>query len=75
LTTSTDQILASVETSDWLKLALKAALTRDPIEVAKDAEILAAVLRARAEGHAALNLNNMSRFKLTKNARVACLNL
>jgi hypothetical protein len=56
LTTSTDQILASVETSDWLKLALKAALTRDPIEVAKDAEILAAVLRARAEGHAALNL-------------------
>lgn len=33
--------------SEWLKWALRTALTRDPIGVANDAEVLFAILTAR----------------------------
>lgn len=41
------QIMAHNATSDWLKWALRTALTRDPIGVANDAEILFAILTTR----------------------------
>jgi hypothetical protein len=34
--------------SDWLKNALVAAINRDPIEAAADAEVLGKILRQRA---------------------------
>lgn len=39
-----DAILTSPSASFWLKDALKAALQRDPVDAANDAESLAAVL-------------------------------
>lgn len=41
------EILASPSTSFWLKDALQAALQRDPVDAANDAELLAAVLASR----------------------------
>jgi hypothetical protein len=35
--------------SYWLKLALTAALTRDPVDAANDAEVLARLLDARCQ--------------------------
>lgn len=42
-------IVADPEISDWLRQALASALTRDPLDVAADAETVAQVLRLRAE--------------------------
>ena len=42
-------ILNDSAASDWLKSALSGALTRDPVDAANDAEIVAQVLRWRAE--------------------------
>jgi hypothetical protein len=42
-------ILNDSAASDWLKDALSGALTRDPVDAANDAEIVAQVLRLRAE--------------------------
>src|SRR6185437_13642196 len=41
---SIEQILADPAASDWLKAALHSALSRDPVDAANDAEVLARVL-------------------------------
>lgn len=41
------EILTSPGTSFWLKEALQAALQRDPVDAANDAELLALVLASR----------------------------
>ena len=38
------QIIADPAVSEWLKAALHAALSRDPVDAANDAEVLAKVL-------------------------------
>jgi hypothetical protein len=43
------KLLAAHATSFWLKTALSSALARDPIDVAKDAEILSEILTERAD--------------------------
>lgn len=43
------QILDGPGTSSWMKLALTTALNRDPVDAVNDAELLALVLRHRAE--------------------------
>lgn len=43
-------VLDDPATSTWLRQALQAALERDPIDAANDAEALAALLIARADG-------------------------
>jgi hypothetical protein len=40
-------LLASPSSSVWLKVALQSALERDPVEAARDAELLAEVLSGR----------------------------
>ena len=40
-------VLASPSTSFWLKDALQAALQRDPVDAANDAELLASLLADR----------------------------
>ena len=42
-------VLADPAASQWLKTALRRALTRDPVDAADDAEMLAALLRDRAD--------------------------
>jgi hypothetical protein len=42
-------ILREPDTSQWMKNALSAALARDPEDAVNDAELLAMVLRHRAE--------------------------
>jgi hypothetical protein len=42
-------ILTSPSASLWLKDALQAALQRDPVDAAQDAELLALVLASRAD--------------------------
>lgn len=44
------QILTSPSASDWLKEALQAALQRDPVDAANDAQLLASVLASVAQG-------------------------
>lgn len=44
-----EQILSSPDVSDWLKQALRGSLTRDPVDVANEAELLAQVLSSRAK--------------------------
>ena len=43
------RILSGPGTSTWMKLALSTALERDPVDAVNDAELLAIVLRHRAE--------------------------
>lgn len=42
-----DQVLRDPAASHWLKSALAAALTRDPVDAANDAEVLARLLDRR----------------------------
>jgi hypothetical protein len=42
-----NEILADPDASEWLKSALKGAVTRDPIDALNDALVLAATLEAR----------------------------
>lgn len=42
-----DEIFADPAASFWIKSALRAALDRDPVDAANDAEVLAAVLHSR----------------------------
>lgn len=42
-------ILREPGTSSWMKVALTTALERDPVDAVNDAELLAIVLRHRAE--------------------------
>lgn len=44
-----EQILSDPCASTWLKQSLKAALGRDPVDAANDAEVLARVLSDRAQ--------------------------
>lgn len=44
-----DEILNDPSASNWLREALRQALARDPVDAANDAEILSAVLAARAD--------------------------
>lgn len=44
-----ETLLADPATSFWLKDALRSALTRDPVDAERDAEILYVLLRCRAE--------------------------
>jgi hypothetical protein len=43
------KVVADPAASDWLRLRLREALLRDPLDAAEDAEVLAALLRARAD--------------------------
>jgi hypothetical protein len=45
---SPDEILADPAASGWLKNALRAAITRDPVDAANDAEFLFRLLDRRA---------------------------
>ena len=49
-------ILGDPAASDWLKRGLQLALTRDPVDAANDAEVMAQALMMRAEAilHGAL---------------------
>jgi hypothetical protein len=49
-----EALLASASASFWLKDALRAALQRDPVDAANDAELLAAVLASRCAAHPSL---------------------
>ncbi len=49
-TPDAQEILASPDASFWLKEALQAALQRDPVDAANDAELLASVLAKRCTG-------------------------
>ena len=42
-------IVGDPATSEWLRLALTDAMTRDPVDAANDAETLSSVLTMRAE--------------------------
>lgn len=44
-----DRVRNDPSASFWLKRTLDAALTRDPVDAASDAEILADILKRRAE--------------------------
>ena len=46
-------IIANPATSYWLRDALKAAMQRDPLDVANDAEFLAVIFAKRAQEQAA----------------------
>lgn len=42
-----DEVLRDPSASSWLRSSLSAALARDPVDAANDAEVLARVLDAR----------------------------
>jgi hypothetical protein len=42
-----EEIIADPAASDWLKLALQSALTRDPVDALNDALALAGILEER----------------------------
>jgi len=44
-----EEIIASPGCSAWLRASLMAALARDPVDAADDAELMAQVLASRAE--------------------------
>ncbi len=46
---SCESLLERQDVSYWLKHALRQALQRDPVDAARDAELLADVLRHRAD--------------------------
>lgn len=46
---SIDEVLAGCATSYWLKHAIETALQRDPVDAARDADILARLLRRRRD--------------------------
>ena len=44
-----DSLLSSPSSSSWLVNSLRTALLRDPVDAARDAELLARALSARAD--------------------------
>jgi hypothetical protein len=44
-----DEVLADPAASFWLKMALRSALSRDPVDAAHDSEILAQLLGRRCD--------------------------
>jgi hypothetical protein len=57
---TSDQILADPAASFWIKDALRAALRRDPVDAANDAQVLAQVLDARCEETLKASLSEIS---------------
>lgn len=55
-------VLNDPETSEWLRTALKAALTCDPVRVANDVEVLRSVLQQRAADPVATGIEDGVRF-------------
>ena len=43
------QVMQDPAASSWLKVCLATSLTRDPVDVANDADVLASLLSARAD--------------------------
>ncbi len=48
-TPTVEEVLADLAASEWVKIALRTALARDPVDAANEAEVLASVLAARAD--------------------------
>jgi hypothetical protein len=46
---SIDEVLADPAASFWLKMALRSALRRDPVDAAHDSQILAQLLGQRCD--------------------------
>ena len=46
---SIDDVLANPAASFWLKMALRSALRRDPVDAAHDSEVLAQLLGQRCD--------------------------
>jgi hypothetical protein len=44
-----DDVLSSPSSSFWLTTSLRTALSRDPVDAARDAELLAQLLSARVQ--------------------------
>lgn len=44
-----DEVLADPATSYWLKRALQSSLSRDPVDVARDSDVLARLLGRRCD--------------------------
>ena len=44
-----DEVLADPAASFWLKMALRSALRRDPVDAAHDSEVLAQLLGQRCD--------------------------
>jgi len=57
------QILNGPGVSKWMRLALSTALTRDPVDAANDAALLAMVLDKRAAEIAAQAMAKVALFK------------
>ena len=63
------QILAGPGTSNWMKVALSTAINRDPVDALNDAELLAIVLRLRAEQVRAAALAEIETNRVIQRAR------
>ena len=63
------QILAGPGTSHWMKVALSTALNRDPVDAVNDAELLAMVLRHRAEQISAAALAEVAANRVIQRVR------
>ena len=63
------QILKGPGTSNWMKVALSTALNRDPVDAVNDAELLALVLRHRAEQISAAALAEVEASRAIQRAR------
>ena len=63
------RILAGPGTSNWMKVALSTAINRDPVDALNDAELLAIVLRHRAEQVRAAALAEIETNRVIQRAR------
>ena len=59
-------VLADPAASQWLKTALRRALTRDPVDAANDAETLAALLCDRADRALSRRLADLLRERIER---------
>ena len=59
-------VLADPAASQWLKTALRRALTRDPVDAANDAEMLAALLCDRADRALSRRLADLLRERIER---------
>lgn len=63
------QILNGPGTSNWMKVALSTAINRDPVDAVNDAELLAIVLRHRAEQISAAGIADIEANRVIQRAR------
>ena len=56
---SAEQVLDDPSASHWLKVVLQSALTRDSVDAANDAEVLAEILRLRVKSQFESHLQNI----------------